>query len=137
MGSFESPPLSPEPRRPSVLPRVVLGIVVLSLALSSLFFADWSFDALDHSVVKSNVCAQTEPLVPKAHASLAGDLDSIYDSPAFLDKAAEWLGGAVRVPCARPVRSSHALMARAQHRVLRHDGRAGRRPALAGLRRLP
>jgi hypothetical protein len=46
-----------------------------------------------------NLCPQVGALHPQVHEELARNLSALYDSPSFVETAAGWLGGAVRIAC--------------------------------------
>ena len=58
------------------------------------FLSGRLFDHLNDA----NICPQAEALYPDRHAPLWESLGKDFSQNAFTLKAAEWLGGAVRVP---------------------------------------
>jgi hypothetical protein len=46
----------------------------------------------------AKLCPQSDALYPESHAQLWKSLGHDYDDGAFLTRAVEWLGGAVRIP---------------------------------------
>ena len=54
-----------------------------------------------YSVVPADsapLCPQAAPLLPTANAELWEGLSETFKSDAFLDRAIDWLAGAVRIP---------------------------------------
>ena len=49
-----------------------------------------------HGVAK--LCPQSDTLYPESHAQLWDSLGRVFDEDAFITRAVEWLGGAVRIP---------------------------------------
>ncbi|EJD55092.1 carboxypeptidase S [Auricularia subglabra TFB-10046 SS5] len=95
------PTNAPPQARRSSLRAVLLGVVALALTIAS--FVQFDDDSVPHKHKDHNAtfstgaaCKQADPLVPSS--KLRGDLDDLYASSPFLTQAAEWLGGAVRVP---------------------------------------
>lgn len=48
--------------------------------------------------LKKETCVQVTPLRPEANLDFTSRLNTVYAAENFSAKAAEWLGGAVRVP---------------------------------------
>jgi len=44
------------------------------------------------------MCPQVDALYPQVHREIAQNLSTLYDSQNFVEIAAGWLGGAVRMP---------------------------------------
>ena len=81
----------------SPLRAVLLGTVALALTVASfLQFQEYRAGPGMPGTSAQATCKQADPLVPSSQ--LRGDLDNLYTSSPFLTQAAEWLGGAVRVP---------------------------------------
>ena len=45
------------------------------------------------------LCPQVEQILPEKHRELWDDVGDLFSLDSFKLKAAEWLGGAVRIPC--------------------------------------
>ena len=82
-----------QPRR-SRLRAALLGFVAVALTLGSLLQFDGVPDSDDATTAA--VCGQADPLVPSS--GLRSELEDLYTSSPFVNQAAEWLGGAVRIP---------------------------------------
>ena len=52
--------------------------------------------SLSHGVAK--LCPQSDALYPQSHAQLWDSLGRDFDEDAFMTRAVDWLGGAVRIP---------------------------------------
>jgi Gly-Xaa carboxypeptidase len=46
----------------------------------------------------AKLCPQSDALYPESHAQLWDSLGRVFDEDAFITRAVEWLGGAVRIP---------------------------------------
>lgn len=44
-------------------------------------------------------CAQPDALYPTKNAALYDELDGTFGTPKLKERAIDWLGGAIRVPC--------------------------------------
>jgi hypothetical protein len=51
-----------------------------------------------HDDNKGQLCPQAESLSPSANNDIWKGLSEYYATPAFLDQAVDWLGGAVKIP---------------------------------------
>ncbi|KAF9817087.1 hypothetical protein IEO21_03669 [Rhodonia placenta] len=51
-----------------------------------------------HAPSRAALCPQTSPLVPQANAGVWSDVSKAFETDTFIDRAADLLGGAVRVP---------------------------------------
>ena len=49
----------------------------------------------------SELCPQVNPLVPSKNADVWDKVNEIYKTDKFKIKAADWLGGAVRIQCVK------------------------------------
>jgi Gly-Xaa carboxypeptidase len=82
-----------------------LGLVALLASVFAVLFlyADILYDKFlsatlsNHNEV-AKLCHQSDVLYPESHAELWKNLGNDYDGDAFLTRAVEWLGGAVRIP---------------------------------------
>ncbi|KAG8863707.1 hypothetical protein FRB96_007544 [Tulasnella sp. 330] len=104
-GEFPALNLSPSLSAPSTFYRIYkdskLRCVFLIVLLSATYFN------LPSKVFPSQrregccvpaACVQVDPLRPVANGDIASRLKSLYDTGDFSSRAAEWLGGAVRIP---------------------------------------
>ncbi|KAG9119676.1 hypothetical protein FRC07_005185 [Ceratobasidium sp. 392] len=102
----ERPPLTSEPclytarsNRKHIYAALFAGL----LALCSLScVVTRHYDPNREVRASTDVCPQVEPLSPSSDANrkLAEELDATFDDPSFEAVAAEYLGGAVRIPTA-------------------------------------
>lgn len=100
----EAGPLLPASRsafkRPNEvsLSRVVLVFVLVVLPM--FFLSELELPSIEvpwgHGEY-GDLCPQVGALHPQVHAELAQNLSALYDSHTFVETAAEWLGGAVRI----------------------------------------
>ena len=82
----------------------ILGLVaLLASVIAVAFLRDDSLNAkllsaisLSHGV--SKLCPQSDALYPESHAQLWDSLGRVFDEDAFMTRAVQWLGGAVRIP---------------------------------------
>ena len=58
------------------------------------FFPGSGFEYLNNA----KICPQADVLYPNRHAKLWESLGKDFSQDAFMSRAVEWLGGAVRVP---------------------------------------
>ncbi|KAG8874821.1 hypothetical protein FRB97_005639 [Tulasnella sp. 331] len=77
--------------------RLVLFVVLLSVACLNIFDKVFPSPWKDDRYVPAT-CVQVDPLRPFVNGDLASHLKSIYEKPDFSSRAADWLGGAVRIP---------------------------------------
>ncbi|KIJ55318.1 hypothetical protein M422DRAFT_23923 [Sphaerobolus stellatus SS14] len=80
----------------------LLRVVILAAIFATLHCTKSKLGYLDLDVVSvedaAKLCPQTEPVRPSAHGSLYEEVGSLLKTEDFKLRAAEWLGGAVRVP---------------------------------------
>ena len=65
----------------------------------------WLFDYIDPPAFSfsddapvADMCPQPPSLTPSVHSELWQDLGRAYETEEFINRAVNWLGGAVRVP---------------------------------------
>ena len=58
-----------------------------------------SVDVPVHPKAQADLCPQTEPLNPKAHADLESRLALVFQDSSYKRKAYDALSGAIQVPC--------------------------------------
>ena len=100
----EATPLLPASRsafrRPNEvsLSRVVLVFVLVVLPM--FFLSELELPSIEvpwgHEEY-GDLCPQVGALYPQVYAELAQNMSALYDSHTFVETAAEWLGGAVRI----------------------------------------
>lgn len=77
--------------------RVVFLIVVIWSAYVNIFGevfpSQWRADRYVPAA-----CVQVDPLRPSVNSDVASHLASVYQNGGFSSRAADWLGGAVRIP---------------------------------------
>jgi hypothetical protein len=98
----------------------ILGFIALLALVTSLRYIDYelpfsSWRRLGHYDGNPSGCPQSDALYPDRYAQLWKSLGNDFDQDAFTKRAAEWLGGALRIPyvatCPCDVSFSEACMA--------------------------
>jgi hypothetical protein len=51
-----------------------------------------------HGNFGHDLCPQADPLVPQTNGVIWRNLNKLYSTKSYPEQAAEWLGGAVRIP---------------------------------------
>ncbi|KAG9031640.1 hypothetical protein FRB95_002449 [Tulasnella sp. JGI-2019a] len=113
LGSLPLPELSQEPKSPIVASRFAgLHLKPQLVKVAKITWCIWCFYRLlfyyipawrlDWQVAtpayRQAVCKQDEPLWPRSNHAIASHLNTVYGDGNFSMRAADWLGGAIRIP---------------------------------------
>ena len=95
-------PLATQQAKPWTWGHFKFASKIVLLALCLIPVADMSLNMYrDYLAPEPNIahlCPQPPALTPSVHADLWQELGQTYETKEFVDRAANWLGGAIRIP---------------------------------------
>ena len=77
---------------------LAIALVCASVALRTLDVPQFISNSNLESISAADLCPQPSALTPIEHAQLWQSLSGTYGTDAFVSRAIDWLGGAIRVP---------------------------------------